>query len=507
MKLVSTRDKTRAYFKNSPWLSCLVVGSSLFCTELPCVHAQEQGTASPKQTVERNVGLRAQSTLLLNLDDVINATLRHHPALKAEMQERVAADGALLSAEGAFDPSIKSDVFSTATGGYSGDYGSAYVEQPLQFYGSKVVAGYRLGRGVFPTYENYYETNSGGELGAGVEVPLLRDGPIDRRRAAIGQSISGQTIADSTIEQRKIELARAAALTYWDWTAARNKALVYKRLLQVADERDRQITERVKRGDLPDFDRIDNQRAVLQRKAQLLSAERAVKNAEFNLALFYRDDKGQPRTIESFEALSQIPLPLFVPDSSVEAPIAEAVSARPEFKNISAQREQNELELKLARNQILPRLDLRVFSANDVGSGEVRREEPELKAGVRIEIPLATRTQEGRIALFEARQQKLAFTETFLKERIRADVQDALNALDIARLRVDVVKREVEASEDLAKGELKRFELGDSNLIFVNLREQNAADAQVREIETLQDYQKAFVAFEATLARIASPGK
>jgi outer membrane protein TolC len=148
-----------------------------------------------------------------------------------------------------------------------------------------------------------------------------------------------------------------------------------------------------------------------------------------------------------------------------------------------------------------------VFSANDVGSGEVRREEPELKAGVRIEIPLATRTQEGRIALFEARQQKLAFTETFLKERIRADVQDALNALDIARLRVDVVKREVEASEDLAKGELKRFELGDSNLIFVNLREQNAADAQVREIETLQDYQKAFVAFEATLARIASPGK
>jgi hypothetical protein len=36
----------------------------------------------------------------------------------------------------------------------------------------------------------------------------------------------------------------------------------------------------------------------------------------------------------------------------------------------------------------------------------------------------------------------------------------------------------------------------------VNLREQNAADAEVREIEALQDYQKAFVAFEATLARI-----
>jgi hypothetical protein len=70
---------------------------------------------------------------------------------------------------------------------------------------------------------------------------------------------------------------------------------------------------------------------------------------------------------------------------------------------------------------------------------------------------------------------------------------------------VDVVAQEVKAADDLAKGEAKRFELGDSNLIFVNLREQNAADAKVREIEALQDYQKAFVAFEATLARIQKP--
>jgi hypothetical protein len=72
---------------------------------------------------------------------------------------------------------------------------------------------------------------------------------------------------------------------------------------------------------------------------------------------------------------------------------------------------------------------------------------------------------------------------------------------------VDVVGREVKVSDDLARGELKRFELGDSNLIFVNLREQNFADAQIREIEALQDYQKAFVAFEATLARIQKPAK
>jgi outer membrane protein TolC len=490
------RQIPRSRFK-ARLLAALVLG--LQAIQISVAEEVSTGTSGQQK---RLPGMASRNGVLLELDEVIRATLEHHPALKGEMQERVAADADLLSSQGAFDPSIKGDMLSYATGGYTGNYGSTYVEKPLQFYGSKVTAGYRLGGGLFPTYDNYYETNSGGELGVGLEVPLLRDGPIDRRRANIGKSVSGQVIADSAIEQRKIELARAAALTYWDWTAARNKVKVYKKLLSTAEERDRQITERVRRGDLPDFDRVDNQRAVLQRQAQLLAAERAVKNAEFNLALFFRDKNGEPRLIESMRSLESIPLPLFVAESSIDAPVAEAAAARPEFKNLQAQRDQNQLELNLARNQILPRLDLRVFSANDMGTGDPRREEPELKAGVRLEIPLATRTQQGRIDFYEAKQKKIEFTETFLKERIRADVQDALNALNIAKSRVEVVKKEVEASRDLAQGELKRFELGDSNLIFVNLREQNAADAEVREIEALQDYQKAFVAFEATLARI-----
>jgi cobalt-zinc-cadmium efflux system outer membrane protein len=479
------------------WWSMLGVLAAL------AVSSVQPGLAEESSDVKgSSKGSKSVTGQVLSLDDVIAATLERHPALNAEKQERVSADADVLSAEGAFDPSLKGDALSYVTGGYSGNYGSAYVEQPLKFYGSKVVGGYRIGDGTFPIYDNWYETNSGGEVGVGVEVPLLRDGPIDRRRAQIGRAESGQVIADSLIEQRKIELARAAALTYWDWTAARNKVKVFRRLLTVAEERDRQIAERVAKGDLPDFDRVDNQRAVLQRRSQLLTAERAVKAAEFSLSLFYRNYAAEPQSVERFQSLDRIPVPLFAPVHHPEDPVAAAAEARPEFKNIKAQSEQNKIELELARNQVLPRLDLRVFSYNDYGTGDPKLEDPEVKAGLRIEIPLATRTQKGRIDYYESRQKKLQFTETFLRERIRADVQDALNALDIARSKVEVAAAEVKASDDLARGELKRFNLGDSNLIFVNLREQNAADAEVREIEALQDYQKAFVTFEAILARI-----
>ncbi len=446
-------------------------------------------------------GTRSTSSVL-QLDEVIKATLEYHPALHGEIEERRAADADLLSAQGAFDPSIKGEGTNYVTGGYSGSYGGAYVEQPLQFYGSRVVAGYRVGDGTFPIYENWYETNNGGEAHAGVEVPLLRDGPTDRRRVNISKSEAGQQLADAMVEQRRIDLARSAALSYWDWTAARLKVKTYSKLLEVALERDRQISERVKKGDLPEFDSVDNQRAVLQRQAQLLTAERSLKNSEFTLGLFYRDNSRQPLDVSGFSTLDRIPMPLFEVQRSPEEPIEEAMRARPEFKGLDAQRQQNEFELKLARNQILPRLDLRVFTAKDYGAGVDKREDTELKAGVRFEIPLLTRTQEGRIDFYEAKQRKIAFTETFLKERIRADVQDVLNALEIARKRVQVTAQEVQAARSLAEGERSRFGLGDSNLIFVNLREQNAADAEVREIEALQDYQKAFVAFEAALARI-----
>ena len=303
-----------------PFILALIV--VLDATIVSSVSGEEPNSPSALSKAKKS---SASSVLLL--DDVIAATLERHPALNAERQERVTADADVLSAEGAFDPSIKGDVLSYVTGGYSGNYGSTYVEQPLKFYGSKVMGGYRIGDGTFPIYDNWYETNSGGEVGVGVEVPLLRDGPIDRRRATIGKAESGQQIADSMIEQRKIELARAAALTYWDWTAARNKVKVYRRLLQVAEERDRQISERVAKGDLPDFDRVDNQRAVLQRRSQLLTAERGVKSTEFSLSLFYRNHAAEPQSVERFQSLDRIPLPLFVPVHTSADPVAEAAEA------------------------------------------------------------------------------------------------------------------------------------------------------------------------------------
>jgi outer membrane protein, heavy metal efflux system len=436
----------------------------------------------------------------LSLEEVIQSTLQHHPLMAATEQERVAAEADLLSARGAFDPSLKAESLGYGAGGYSGAQYNVFVDQPLEASGSRIIAGYRQSGGTFPIYEDQYNTNTDGESRLGIEVPLLRDGPIDRRRTNIAKADTQRSIAQLSIGLRKVELSRGASLAYWDWVAAQQKVEVYTTLLKVAQERNRQIDERVTRGDLPQFDRVDNERAALQRESQLLAAKRSLQKAAFELSLFYRDDQSKVIDVQPYQGPLAIPLPLLVVRHDVESHVGEALKRRPEFARFSAQKEQNSLELDLARNQILPRLDLQVFAARDYGSGSSNRDETELKGGLKIEIPLRTRTQEGRLNFFDAKQREIEFLETFLKERVRTDVRDAVNALDIAAQRVTVARNEHKAARDLAKGELERFELGDSNLIFVNLREQTSADAAVREIEALQDYQKSLAQFEAVLA-------
>jgi hypothetical protein len=49
--------------------------------------------------------------------------------------------------------------------------------------------------------------------------------------------------------------------------------------------------------------------------------------------------------------------------------------------------------------------------------------------------------------------------------------------------------------------ERERYELGDSNLFTLNLREIATVDAQVREVNALADYYRAFALYELSIAQ------
>lgn len=427
----------------------------------------------------------------LSLEDVIRSVNERHPLLRAAEQERALASADLLSAEGGFDPTIKARATTIPVGPYTNDRVEAYVELPTSVWGTRVFAGYRASRGDFAVYDGKQITGGWGEARAGVQVPLWRDGPIDRRRASLRRAELGIDGAKLGVGQQRIETVRAASLRYWDWVAAGYRVNVTRENLTNAVARDSALAIRVERGEIPAFERAENERVVHQRTAQVAAAERSLQNASIELSMFVRAPDGSPIRADVSRLPSAFP-PVEPERLDGRAAEATALALRPELPRLELMQEQARVDRDLWNNQRKLGIDLVAAGAKDFGAVyDARLSRPELELSVLVDVPLWTRTQDGRVRAAEATLARLAHQRSFARDRIVADVRDAQSAVAMAIERIAATRKEVLTSKQLVLAERQRFELGEGTLLIVNLREQALVEAQQREIDALADYQKA----------------
>jgi outer membrane protein, heavy metal efflux system len=183
--------------------------------------------------------------------------------------------------------------------------------------------------------------------------------------------------------------------------------------------------------------------------------------------------------------------------------IDEAISRRPDLRRLQLQQQQQRIEVSLQKNQLLPAIDLAAVFTQDIGqagTADPKLGTPELELGAVIEVPILYRLARGRIDLAEAQLSRIEAQLQLIRDRVGVDVTDAVSALKAARDRVKFTRQEVDVAQKLEAGERQKFELGDSNLLFVNIRETQTAEARLREIDALTDYHRAVASFRAAMA-------
>jgi len=437
----------------------------------------------------------------LTLNEVLGTVDRTFPLIAAAAKEQAEAEGALLSSEGAFDPSLKVSGTYEPISGYPKQYVTSQVDVPTSLWGTTFFAGYRYGSGKIPVYDGRLETNDFGELRGGARVPLWRDGPIDRRRASLRQAELGIAIAKLSVEQQRIEARRLAALRYWDWVVAGRRLVVLRAWLALAVERDAGLAVRADRGDIPEIDRTENQRTILQRQTALVGAERDLAQAAMELALFLRRDDGSSQAPPPGRLPTALPVAVPIDLASPSAEEGRALARRPDLKRLDLVRDRSVIEADFARNQQRPAVDVTAYGARQFGPGDPARAEQVVGVSVVVDIPILNRVQKGREQSAEATIAKTEEQRRFAKDRIGADVRAALVTIDASRQRAALAGQEVRIATQLAQGELSRFALGEGNLLLVNLREQASAEAALREVEALADYHRAIANFRAATAR------
>lgn len=418
----------------------------------------------------------------LSLDAVLRSSAQHAPAiLEAIARERQAA-GRRVTAEGAFDLLFEGDAQSRVLGYYDGTVVEGRATRPLATNGGALYGRYRVSRGVFPVYEDRSFTNRLGEVKVGAVFSLMRDRLIDDRRGRLGLAGSDIMLAQLDREMVAIGVQRRAIDAYQTWVVAGMRVRVYRDLLALATERQASIERQIELGARPQILGVENRQNMVRRQTLLVRAEQDLAAAANALSFYLRDSAGD-RVVPGAERLPagfpELRLPMLGPDLTRRI-------ERPDLDAILVRLEQVEVKQRLAENELRPRLDIRAEAAKDVGPpglGGSSRTPAEAIVGLRFSLPLERRAARGKIAEAAAERDGLRYRRKLIEDQILVEVNGlAIQATTADRL-LSLAADETALANRMAEAERRRFQLGASDFLVVNLREESAADARLRQLD------------------------
>ncbi|MHC4879011.1 MAG: TolC family protein [Planctomycetota bacterium] len=434
----------------------------------------------------------------LQLSDVLTSVTNTFPLVRAAALQFDVAQGQLQSAAGAFDLKLKAASENGPLGFYETYRHSAGAVQPLMF-GGEVFGGYRIGRGEFQPWYQERQTNDGGEFKAGLSVPLARNVSIDARRAGLRKAEIDYSAADPQYRSAVIETVQAASNAYWNWVAAGARERIAAQVLELATTRNDGLKEEVRSGAKPPPVLQDNRRSILSREAKLIDAGRKLQQSAAKLSIYLRTSTGEPLTpvaaqLPAFPAIEQ-------PTDAIRLRLAQiALQTRPELRELDLAIERVDVEISESENDLQPNVDAVLIGAQDMGAPTSKKRDKspfELEAAVLVDVPLQRRKARGKLTSLEAKRSQIAQKQRLTTDKVRTQIDIAFAALTAAYERVQRTAEARKLAEFMAGIEREKLAAGESNLLSVALREEQAADAAGTEVDANLEYQLARAALRA----------
>jgi outer membrane protein, heavy metal efflux system len=410
------------------------------------------------------------------LESVLTMAGERMPLILEAQEKARAAGGQLESAEGAFDHKIKVKTLNQFESKYDNQLWDARLERQTPFSGVSYFVGQRQGTGTYATYEGKYQTSSIGELFAGVDIPLLRDRAMDLPRLQRERARQESQQAKIDLKQKTLEVFLKTGATYWKWIVSGQKLRIVKTWTEIAIQRQEMLEKKVAAGDTSAIKLVDNRRSLSKRRAELVKASREFELACQELALY---------TGAASYALSDVPSAFELSTDKTNTPPATTALLLPPFQLLQAQRQLLAQEKNYAEALRLPELRLGLEGARDLGVLPPNQNDPDqLRASLRIEIPIENRKGAGKVSEVRGKLAALAKREEWLQREWQNRLQQNRVSLETTRSQLELQEQEVADAERMAKAEMKRLQQGDSDVFFVNVREQDEADARIRLLET-----------------------
>jgi outer membrane protein TolC len=432
----------------------------------------------------------------LSVDEIHAWIDRSHPLLKGAGTEKVMARGKMLKALGAFEPVLINDTelerFISSTNPQKGTQTVGFNDTLVEArhpWGFRASAGIREAIGEARIPDLAFGNN---QVILGGFFPLLRGLMMNPENAELKRSELADPRADVKIAQTRQDLFLAAATQFWDWVAAVKFLEVQRRAVTVAEDRAKQVEGRAKAGAVAPLDVVEANQEVQRRREVAIAAQRFVEQEQLKLSMFLWEHNA-PVTppldrAPDFPSQTLVPTP-----ETIHAHKIQAKTDRPEIKEIDIEAKLNNIDLELAKNNLLPSLDAEAAPARNpekfvLGLG--------YRFGLELKIPILQRRSRGEVLEAQGKADRFVLTQKFREQQVIIDIDNALSAIERAKERITTAVESLRLAKTLEEGERFRFGLGATSVLFVNLRERNTVDSEGQVIRAKADYQKALALYQ-----------
>jgi outer membrane protein TolC len=432
----------------------------------------------------------------LSVDEIHAWIDRSHPLLKGAGTEKVMARGRMLKALGAFEPVLVNDteierfVSKDKFGTQSVGFNDTLIEarNPMGF---RYSAGVRQAIGDAKIPDLSFG-NGNQQVLLGGFFPLLKGLMVNPENAELQRSELADPRADIRIAQTRQDLFLAAATQFWDWVAAVRYVDVQHKALKVAEDRFKQVEGRAKAGAVAPLDVVEANQEVQRRREVAIAAQRQVEQEQFKLSMFLWENNAP--TLPALDRVPDFPAQTLSPTpDAVRAHKVQAKTERPEIREIGIEAKLNDIDLELAKNNLLPSLDAEAAPARApekfvLGLG--------YRFGLELRIPILQRRSRGEVLEAQGKADRFVMVQKFREQQVVVDVDNALSAIERAKERMEAAVQSLRLAKTLEEGERFRFGLGATSVLFVNLRERNSVDSEAQVIRAKADYQKALALYQ-----------
>ncbi|MBM4121922.1 MAG: TolC family protein [Nitrospira sp.] len=326
--------------------------------------------------------------------------------------------------------------------------------------------------------------------------PLLRNFGTDINRTFIKVAQNNAKVEEHVFFDRVLTVIATVEQTFWELVFVNENLKVAQAALKAAEELLAANKAKAKAGVMAIVDVLQAEAAVASRVEQVLIAEKAIRDQEDQLRRLLNPSEEELRQDVRLVPVDQ-PVKTLEPISLQEA-IDVAMERRPEILQANRNIETSDLNVKFAKNQLLPNLSFQGTSglsglgrdASDMFTKGASGDFYNYGAGLVLSIPLGNRSA---ISQYNKRQIEVRNAQASLqsvRQQVIVAVREAVRRVQTDFKRIETTRSARIMAEKQLQAERERLNVGLSTTRFVLDFQRDLATAQGNELRSVVDYNK-----------------